>query len=644
MYSSSHPLPRHLPFLSRLNLKTIVALTPKDPIKTVPAIEEWLQDNQIRLEWIKIAAWKDEGAGAVTKEVAEQALSVSLSRPLGTILMYLRPRLTYLLALSYSQLILSEQAQPLLLIALTPQPTSLILSLLRLTQGYTVESILPEVNRTLRAGLEGDAEEDDKEDCEKWLRGWIGKDLHLSMKRSEVVDWTWPKGTLMRWLREFELPLDRAIRPQAKRLDSNAPDGASDGQASSSNRAMHRSATLAITPRASGDLQSGHQHQIQHPFLKLKFLPEAMEPPHTSAEVAATLAAGGASSKTIIRPGSVPPVVNGSLPIQDAADQPVSLVRAGRKRSLTISEGGSAGQLAHQINSDAAAAAAISSSDIDLDGTGMMGLKILPNGDTTSSITNNAATNVRAERPKQSPSTPVYSRATPDHRWGNAGSLRQHRQCFPDEHIGSSSSHSAGPDEEDEDEHSTPRANGRAAFQLSEALSSSPSPRQLATGADSSPPTNQAHTSQSKSSRDGSPPPSWASSRGSPKLSSSPTRSGSRSQNKAVMMLSDSETDGVQTPTKARLSAASDSRRKMATGEAIESSPLRDEQAGQQQNSQLDYQSDDLRSDMEQSEHYEDDDDHGDQHDDDEEEEEEEEDDEEDDEQVSEGLDALDLA
>lgn len=78
VYSSSHPLPRHLPFLARLKLKTIIALTPKDPLKQVPAIGPWAEQEGITIKWIKIGAWKDDGTAAITKEIAEETISVSL--------------------------------------------------------------------------------------------------------------------------------------------------------------------------------------------------------------------------------------------------------------------------------------------------------------------------------------------------------------------------------------------------------------------------------------------------------------------------------------------------------------------------------------------------------------------------------------
>lgn len=78
LYSSSHPLPRHLPFLQRLQLKTIVALTPKDPIKQVPAIQPWAQANGVAVKWMKVGSWKDDGVQSISKDVAQEAISVSL--------------------------------------------------------------------------------------------------------------------------------------------------------------------------------------------------------------------------------------------------------------------------------------------------------------------------------------------------------------------------------------------------------------------------------------------------------------------------------------------------------------------------------------------------------------------------------------
>lgn len=76
VYSSSHPLPRHLPFLSRLQLKTVVALTPKDPLKQVPAIGTWAEAQGVEVKWVKIGAWKDVGTAAISREVAEETISV----------------------------------------------------------------------------------------------------------------------------------------------------------------------------------------------------------------------------------------------------------------------------------------------------------------------------------------------------------------------------------------------------------------------------------------------------------------------------------------------------------------------------------------------------------------------------------------
>lgn len=101
----------------------------------------------------------------------------------------------------------------------------MILALLRLVQGYSLTSIHSEIHRALRTGMEADADEDDRQDIENWIKSWVGKECSLSLRRSQLQEWVWPEETILSGIRK----------------------------------------------------PSPSQPQVVHPFLKLFFLPEQIE-------------------------------------------------------------------------------------------------------------------------------------------------------------------------------------------------------------------------------------------------------------------------------------------------------------------------------------------------------------------------------
>ncbi|PWN18196.1 hypothetical protein BCV69DRAFT_278959 [Microstroma glucosiphilum] len=441
LFSSSHPLPRHLPFLSRLKLKTLLALTPKHPTKQVPAIEHWAQTEAVEIKWIKIEAWKDAGASAITKDVAEEATST----------------------------IISSSASPLLIVSLTPGPTALILALLRLLQGYPLQSIHPETHRCLRAGLEGEADEDDKHDCEKWITGWVGKEINLAVHRSQVHEWTWPQGTTLRWLRITD-------GRNSKQANGASPSAAKDGFLFPPSTAAASGTTSSLdspfTPHRSTSSGSAHSPalllttpQVTHPFLKIRFLPEpviplALDPPALQSSAAPPPQHGAVP---LVKPSG--PAEGLSTP-STALKMPVGF--KGRKRSLTISEGRGGGPAAAAVAAmmEAAAAAAINATSLDIDGSsGIAGH--VPAGVHSGSAPPTAAPFAEAQPPPWLKGDYGQPSSASHWRWGNETSQRQHRECFPGEyeqgqpalHTPMTRTSSGDEEDEDEEENSTPKAN-----------------------------------------------------------------------------------------------------------------------------------------------------------------------------------------
>lgn len=73
LYRGAYPRQRHLPFLSRLKLKSILSLTPKPLDET---IADWANHHSIKIIHIRCEKPKEE-AGGLTRESAAKALMVS---------------------------------------------------------------------------------------------------------------------------------------------------------------------------------------------------------------------------------------------------------------------------------------------------------------------------------------------------------------------------------------------------------------------------------------------------------------------------------------------------------------------------------------------------------------------------------------
>lgn len=247
VWSSTHPLPRHLPFLANLHLHTILALTPKHPFNEVPALEAWSAEHNVQVRHVAVAKWKDDGASSLTRSVIEEALPILLDR----------------------------SSSPLLVISTAPQLLAALLGLLRLIQGYDLEKgVLPEMARALRSGLEGEAEEEDRVGCEKWVRGWVGKELLVRLQKERVNDWVWPMGTPLSLLRGAGLGRGKghsSSLDEGERARGGVNGAPAQGQAHL--HAPYRSSTVASLPTvvASG---SSSPPSVVHPYLKIRFQPE----------------------------------------------------------------------------------------------------------------------------------------------------------------------------------------------------------------------------------------------------------------------------------------------------------------------------------------------------------------------------------
>lgn len=76
VYKGSCPRPRHLPFLRRLRIKTILSLTPKPLASLDKNIAAWAEEHGIRLVHVHCDKPKDDGGG-LSREAAAKALLVS---------------------------------------------------------------------------------------------------------------------------------------------------------------------------------------------------------------------------------------------------------------------------------------------------------------------------------------------------------------------------------------------------------------------------------------------------------------------------------------------------------------------------------------------------------------------------------------
>lgn len=537
LYSSSHPLPRHLPFLARLQLKTIVALTPKDPLKQVPAMEQWAQRQDIQVKWIKVGAWKDVGTAAISNQVAEETISVSETASQPANLPTEQTPSTHG-PLPRSQTLIATSSQPALLVTLTPQPASMILALLRLVQGYSLPSIQAELHRSLRTGLEGDADEDDVKDCESWLRGWIGRECSLSLRRSQVQEWVWPDGLLLSGLREQQ-PADGKTSPDPATAHHFHPTrhgslNIAPKHAHANTPAAHRSATMAYPPHTPSPPS---KPRTVHPFLKLSFLPEMDADQDTLQQSGVTTIAPPPPS------ASAPPTTTTTTtttPQQPQPTQPAP-IRMGRKRSQTISEG--RGDALSHFMADSAAAAAIQSCGIDIGGrSGGPHASLSLNVDPANFLSISKSVPTTAGGFVNTPTTPTFSSSDrrpflPDPQTAYPTTTQQQQQL--DE----------GTSDADDDtgDQSTPKAHMRASY-MSTAMRSGDAATSSSSGSMYRPPSMavaaavSAQELQSESER--SAPTPAANTLGSDRLSPhlSPPMS---------------PPDGDETPTKAKLQAQS---------------------------------------------------------------------------------------
>lgn len=75
LYRGAYPKARNRPFLSRLNLKTILSLTPK-PLEQDKETAQWAAAKGIRLAHVRTEKPKDE-SGGLSRDGAGRALMVS---------------------------------------------------------------------------------------------------------------------------------------------------------------------------------------------------------------------------------------------------------------------------------------------------------------------------------------------------------------------------------------------------------------------------------------------------------------------------------------------------------------------------------------------------------------------------------------
>lgn len=252
VYKGSFPRQRHLPFLSRLNLKTILSLTPK-PISAVDEdLMKWCEERKITVHHIRCDKPKDDGGG-ISKENAVKALLT----------------------------LLDKRNLPLYIHCLDGQSVStLLVAVLRKVQAWSMKAIRDEMIRTL--GHDEEIISYQMSFVEK-----IGKPDGIRLPpRRFLPDWTWQSPSPLHRLRN---PYDVIVSREKSAEKLNLQDGFIKKDSLVNGSHKRQVSTDGASSIASSNAGSTTQQYgigklpVQHPTLKLTFDPDHDLPPPPSS-------------------------------------------------------------------------------------------------------------------------------------------------------------------------------------------------------------------------------------------------------------------------------------------------------------------------------------------------------------------------
>ncbi|PWN35506.1 uncharacterized protein FA14DRAFT_154920 [Meira miltonrushii] len=254
VYKGSFPRQRHLPFLSRLNLKTILSLTPK-PISAVDEdLMKWCEERKITIHHIRCDKPKDDGGG-ISKENATKALLT----------------------------LLDKRNLPLYIHCLDGQSVStLLVAVLRKVQAWSMKAIRDEMIRTL--GHDEEIISYQTSFVEK-----IGKPDGIRLPpRRFLPDWTWQSPSPLHRLRN---PYDVIVSREKSTDKLNLQDGFVKKDSLTNGSHKRQASTDGASSVASSNAGSFTQQYgvgrlpVQHPTLKLTFDADPDLPPPPSSTV-----------------------------------------------------------------------------------------------------------------------------------------------------------------------------------------------------------------------------------------------------------------------------------------------------------------------------------------------------------------------
>lgn len=268
VYRGSFPRSRHLFFLRRLRIKTILSLTPK-PIESVDKeVSEWCEKHNVTVRHIRCDKPKDDGGG-LSRENAAKALTH----------------------------VLDKRNLPLYIHCLDGLSVStLLVAVLRKVQAWSTAAIQNEMVRALGQD----------EDILTYQLGFVdrfGKPEGVRLPpRRFMPDWTWQDPSPLRRLRN---PYDVIAAPTKDKQQEKAVSLISEDHRSSHKRQLSTDAVSVssssggvISPYGSGSLP------VQHPTLKLRFdVDNDLPPPPAQINLSTTPSLGHSrESSTFLSP------------------------------------------------------------------------------------------------------------------------------------------------------------------------------------------------------------------------------------------------------------------------------------------------------------------------------------------------------
>ena len=254
VYKGSFPRQRHLQFLSHLNLKTILSLTPKSISAVDEGLMKWCEERRITVHHIRCDKPKDDGGG-ISKENATKALLT----------------------------LLDKRNLPLYIHCLDGQSVStLLVAVLRKVQAWSMSAIQDEMVRTL--GHDEEIINYQLSFVEK-----IGKPDGIRLPpRRFLPEWTWQSPSPLHRLKN---PYDVIITRDKSNDKLNLQEGFIKKDSLANGSHKRQVSTDGASSVSSSNAGSNAQQYgvgrlpVQHPTLKLTFDsdPDLPPPPSSTA-------------------------------------------------------------------------------------------------------------------------------------------------------------------------------------------------------------------------------------------------------------------------------------------------------------------------------------------------------------------------